>query len=106
MIKHPLGPGPAKGRHYFEDDSQFHDRSDLIPMVISAYQKASRIAAITARQAVAIGTDEHRMRALWDEAVAETLELVLHCLGNESSSGGEVPPEQEITLPERPEFIR
>lgn len=103
MINHPLGPGPAQSRHYFEDDSQFHDRVDLIPMVISAYQKASGNAACTARQAVANGRDESWKKALWDEAVAQTLERVLSCLGVGSETGN-LQPDPEISLPSRPEF--
>lgn len=103
MAKHPLGSGAAANRQFFEDDSLFHDRADLLPIIIRAYQKAAGVAAASARRAVTAGTDERRQTALWDEAVAQTFERVLHCLGSESDSGV-LPSEPEIDLPERPTF--
>lgn len=86
-----LGPC-ATNRHYFERDQSF---PDALAEIVNAYEKAAETASVSARRAIATGVDADYASAQWDEAVAQTLCLVLASF---------LPDPLGLTLPTKPRF--
>ena len=85
-----LGPH-AKARFYFELDEQFPDHCEHI---LKGYDEVSRMASISAKFAMRLGTLNSIRTAQWWEAVAGTLEQCLHSLQCEET----------LVLPDPPDF--
>lgn len=80
MSKYPLEHEAGIDRRFFESETTFYGRDDLVTQIINAYHLAAETAARSARSAIAHGGQGRLDSARWDEAVAQTLERVLALL--------------------------
>lgn len=79
----------AYARPEFDWTTVFFDDPELIGKLLKVYEEASGEAVRLARLAVRGGKPETRERALWAEAVAETLAAVLGAIPHTSEVTGE-----------------
>jgi hypothetical protein len=86
-------------RGYFEDSQVFLGDADIKKLLI-AYEKASKKAARSARHAIIFYKEkDSKIDALWDEAVASTIEAVLASIQSESDEMDGVKDGLNIYLP-------
>lgn len=100
--KNGLGKASAN-RFCFEPDTVFEQKGDICGVILEAYERASVNAERTARRAVQSGSSDSMRLAIWDEAVAQTLEAVLGGFFRRSESTDTTGQDEEIEMPDSPE---
>ncbi len=101
LKKYPLGNEAGSDRDAFDDDTTFYDREGVPGLIVTVYNEAAQRAAESARLAIASGCRESLDKARWEEAVAQTLELVLGLFPGDAD-GQKFEGCDEIELPEAP----
>ena len=93
-------------RNYFPENVDFEAESDELEKLLDAYDSAAANAERSARRAVQFPVRANYVRAIWNEAVCQTIERCLGVFAHTlDTTEYEVDEEVELPIPPEPEGI-
>lgn len=94
----------ANMRRFFEENETLALSTELVDQLAKDYERAAWNAACSARNYASFVDEEHRLNAIWDEAVATTVERLIAILMHGTDWLGVDDRGLVSMLPKRPNF--